>query len=62
MRCQLASFTGQEHWLGLKNIFALTNKNYTMLRVRLTDVDGKQGYGYYRGFRLRDGVRKSSRI
>jgi hypothetical protein len=47
---------GAEYWLGLDNIYHLTNtKNYS-LRVKLTDADGEKGVGMWNNFRLRNQV------
>ena len=46
--------------MGLDNLYTLTNTKYALLRVRLVDIDGKVGYGYFKGFRIRDGVRPAS--
>ncbi len=53
--CQ--NFTGGEFWLGLDNIYELTQvKNYT-LRFTLETFEGVIKTEFYTGFKLLDNVR-----
>lgn len=48
---------GEEHWIGLDNIFHMTQENNYTLRIRLVDTDGKRGQGFYDLFRITEDVK-----
>lgn len=52
---------GQEHWLGLDNIFLLTNQKQYQLRVDLWDFFGTRVHATYGKFRI-DGQREEYRM
>ena len=43
---------GEEHWLGLKNIFYLTNQKSYSLKIEAVDQDGNQDQATWDFFRL----------
>ncbi len=48
---------GKEHWIGLDNMYTMTNAKTYRLRVTLTDANGAKGRAYYASFKLMDNVR-----
>ena len=51
-------FLGGEHWLGLDNIYTLTNDPTTPMKLRITmeDFSGTMRVANYNNFRINDGV------
>lgn len=49
-------FSGQEHWIGLKNIYYLTQSRGYTLRVTLKDFTGGVGVANYATFKILDNV------
>ena len=52
------TFLGNEHWIGLNNIYKLTNDPYALMKLRITmeDFSGTVKEAIYNSFRIEDGV------
>ena len=52
---------GEEHWLGLEAIYALTQATDFKLRIRIELLSGTVGVATYDTFKLTENVSKSSK-
>ena len=52
------TFLDNEHWIGLNNIYKLTNRPSTQMKLRITmeDFSGTVKEANYNSFRIEDGV------
>ena len=54
----LIRYEGKEHWLGLRNIFELTNRDKYKLRITAEDQDDIKREYHYSTFKLKDKVKQ----
>ena len=54
----MSSFLGQEFWLGLDNMYQLTQSQDCMLRIKMESFDGVQKYAMYDHFKITENVSK----
>jgi hypothetical protein len=60
LMCLKWNFLEKEHWIGLHNIYELTNRPSTPMRLKITmeDFSGEVREAYYKSFRIEDGSDK----